>query len=270
MVWVLIFSSFVFAQEPVIYTIEGKKDPRLTAKYIASYVSTSRSQECTKANLSTATRKPSIGTKVYEVSEDNYSIDIPVYLAEDENNCGYRFSRIELVMRRLYDDDLYSLHMILNKVPEARAIYYGHRGGIGDGPGKNKPAKLITDKTYYRIAKETRFMCRTRWYTKGFYEAHSSFYCTMQIADGLKENAFIKVGKYSVVTHPKFGIDEIKSDTLKVDVLVDDEGCFASTGKETLKDHFRELPKPKTFWEKVQERLSQIKKLDTESTIFNN
>jgi hypothetical protein len=68
-IWALIFSSSVFAQELVIYTIEGKKDPRLQAKYVVSYVSTGTSEEC-------KTRKGSIGTK----SNDPDNIDTYLYI----------------------------------------------------------------------------------------------------------------------------------------------------------------------------------------------
>ena len=87
------------AQEPVIYTIEGTKDPRLVAKYIVSYVSTGTSEECTTRKASTGTKRPAIGSRVYEVNDANYSIKVPIALTEDEENCGYRFRRIELVMR---------------------------------------------------------------------------------------------------------------------------------------------------------------------------
>ncbi len=66
----------------------------------------------------------------------------------------------------------------------------------------------------------------------------------MRIRDGEGENQFVKPTQYSIVTHPEFGIDEIKSDQLQVDLLADDEGSKAYDGKGTLQDYFRTLPKP--------------------------
>ena len=36
----------------------------------------------------------------------------------------------------------------------------------------------------------------------------------------------------------------MRSETLQVDILADDSGSKAYTGKETLQDHFRTLQKP--------------------------
>jgi hypothetical protein len=242
----LIFSFLtLFAQDPVIYTIEGKKDPRLEARYIVTYISTGTSEECTKPKLSTGTRKPAIGSKVYVVKDENYSVKIPIALEEDENNCGYRFARIELVMRRLYDDDLYSLHMILNSKPEAEAIYYGHKGGFGGQVSLIMPGELQTDKMYYRIAENTRFLCRTDWFPKRYKdEEHSIFHCIMQIEDGTGENAFIPTNpQKTIVKHPALGINTLKNETLHVDIIADDEGSTAIE-KGRPKDYFRTLPKP--------------------------
>jgi len=240
----ILYFGVLFAQEPVTYTIEGKKDPRLSARFIVSYISTGTSKECTTRKLSTGTRKPMIGARVFEVKDENYSVQIPIALEEDENNCGYRFERIELVMRRLYDDDLYSLHMILNRKPEAYTIYYGHKGGFGGGSGLEMPAKLQTDKTYYRIAENTRFLCRTEWFPKKIYEEHSVFYCVMQIGDGKKKNAFIYPDPHSsYAKNSALGVDTLKNETLHVDIIADDEGSMAIE-KGIIKDYFRTLPKP--------------------------
>ncbi|MGD9971381.1 MAG: hypothetical protein AB7S65_13150 [Sulfuricurvum sp.] len=256
----------LLAQDPVIYTIEGKKDPRLDAVYRVLYVSTGTSEECTTRKLSTGTKKPAIGSKTYAIKDENYSIKIPIALEEDENNCGYRFERIELIMRRLYDDDLYSLHMILNKKPEAEAIYYGRKGGFGGQASLIMPGKLLTDKTYYRIAENTRFLCRTNWYPAkysdeaGKLELHrfykrkglpetlgdesTDFHCIMQIGDGAGVNAFIYPDPHiSYAKNSALGVDTLKNETLHVDIIADDEGSRAIL-KGLPKDYFRTLPKP--------------------------
>jgi hypothetical protein len=218
-----------------------------------------------------------IGARVFDVKDENYSIKIPIALEEDENNCGYSFRRIELVMNRLYDDDLYSLHILLDSYPEARAIYFGRRGGMGSEPAQDMPAKLLTDKTYYRIAKDTKFLCRTRWFPPktfkseeerlemerlnskrgipknfGFEEA-TELHCIMQIGNGKGENMFIYPDpQLRYATNPELGVDTLKSETLLVDIIADDEGCRA-IGNGGKKDYFRTLPKPEpTVWEKIK------------------
>jgi len=248
----LFFSILVFSKDQAIYTIKGKKDPRLTAYYTASYISTSTSQECTNRHISTATRKPAIGRKEYNIKDVNYSIDIPVYLAEDEDNCGYKFSRIELVMRRLYDNNLYSLHAILSREATSMPIYFGDKGGRMGLSDTLMPGYLVTDKKHYRIAKNTTFFCKTQWFEKG---DSSWFNCRMQIDNGKGGNIFQRGGKYNEPTHEKLGIDEIKSEVLYVNILVDDN-CTAiinqgnSTKKVTYP--FQELARTPTLkddWE---------------------
>jgi hypothetical protein len=119
--------------EKAVYTIEGKKDPRLQATFLATYISTSKSKACSHRNPSTATRKVNIGSKRYPITEENYRIEIPVYLEENENECGYRFSRIELMLRRQYDNELYSRHILLSNAPKIHAIYYGTKTGFMGG-----------------------------------------------------------------------------------------------------------------------------------------
>jgi len=118
---------------PVIYTFEGKKDPRLQATFSVIYKGTSSSTECTQQNPSTATRKPMLAGKNYRITEENYHIEIPVYQQESDGQCGYQFRRIELVLRRQYDKELYSAHILLDTEQEVMPTYYGYKTGIKGG-----------------------------------------------------------------------------------------------------------------------------------------
>lgn len=126
-----------------VYTIEGKKDPRLQATFLATYISTSKSPACSQRNPATATRKVNIGSKRYPITEENYRIKIPVYLEENENQCGYRFSRIELMLRRQYDNELYSRHILLDNWHKVHAIYYGYKTGMSGGGKSFATCKFI-------------------------------------------------------------------------------------------------------------------------------
>ena len=247
-IMLLFLTMGLYAEEQAIYTFTGQKDARLDADYIVTYVSTSDSEACTQLQLATGTKKALLGRQLYAVKDGSYRVEIPLYLKEDENNCGYRFRRIELMMRRKNDDDLYSQHIILDSTQEGMAIYYGHKGGMGGKASLEMPAILSTDKKHYRIAADTKFFCSTHWYE---YRKGSTFHCRMQIGDGRGENRFISTNEQNTcVTHPKFGIDAVKSETLHVDILVDDEGCRATMGKDrpNVKDHFRELPESSWAW----------------------
>lgn len=253
-------TQFPPSEEPIVYTIQGKKDPRLTATFLASYVSTSRSEACSYKQATTASRKVRIADKAYPVSEENYRIEIPISLKENETECGYRFSRIELVLQRNYDNSLYSKHIVLDKTPKAHAIYRGSRGGYGSATGPNHPAKLTTSKKYFRVATETNYICITRFYTRIKSSHNTGLVCHMQIRNGEGNNEFIPTNpQKTVVTHPEFGADQIKSEILTINMIADDKNSKLANGKEVLPDYFRTLPKPKpTLWQKINNQISNF------------
>ena len=239
------------AEDAIVYTIQGKKDPRLTATFLASYISTSRSEACSTKQVTTSSRKVRIADKAYPVTEENYQIRIPISLAENETECGYRFSRIELVLQRNYDNSLYSRHIILDRTPIARAIYRGSRGGFGGTNGPEYPAKLTTSKKYFRVATETNYICMTWFYSR---RERTGLVCHMQIKNGGGKNKFIPTNpQKTVVTHPEFGTDQIKNETLTINMIADDKSSRLANGKEVLLDYFRTLPKPEpTLWQTIK------------------
>ncbi|MCV6628574.1 MAG: hypothetical protein OIF50_01815, partial [Flavobacteriaceae bacterium] len=245
---------------PIVYTIQGKKDPRLAATFLASYVSTSRSEACSYKQATTSSRKVRIADKAYPVSEENYRIQIPIFLEDSETECGYRFSRIELVLKRQYDKNLYSKHIVLDRTPMARAIYRGSRGGFGGRASLQKPAKLTTSKKHFRVSKETNYICITRFYTRIEVSRNTTLVCHMEINNGQGENQFIPTNpQRTFVTHPEFGIDQLKNETLTINMIADDKNSKLANGKEVLPDYFRTLPKPKpTFWQNINKQISNL------------
>lgn len=243
------------SEEPIVYTIKGKKDPRLTATFLASYVSTSRSEACSYKQATTSSRKVRIADRAYPVSEENYRIEIPIFLKENETECGYRFSRIELVLRRNYDKSLYSKHIVLDRTPKVRAIYEGRAGGYGSATGPLHPAKLTTSKKYFRVATETSYICMTWFYTRIKPTHNTALVCRMQIRNGEGKNKFIPTNpQKTVVTHSEFGADQIKSETLIINMLADDKNSKLANGKEVLPDYFRTLSKPKpSVWQRIKD-----------------
>ncbi|MGI1671626.1 MAG: hypothetical protein K6L74_15055 [Neptuniibacter sp.] len=248
--------------ESIVYTIQGKKDPRLKATFLASYISTSRSEACSYKQATTASRKVRIADKAYPVTEENYRIQIPVFLEESETECGYRFSRIELVLRRQYDNNLYSKHIVLDRTHRVRPIYRGRRGGFGGQATLEKPAELTTEKKYFRVSAETNYKCKTMFFsTKKNVNRNTSITCHMEIKNGKGGNKFIPINpQQTVVTHPEFGTDQIKSEFLTINMIADDKNSKLANGKEVLPDYFRTLPKPKrpkpSLWQKIKNEVT--------------
>ena len=231
------------ADDQATYTITGTKDKRLDAWYSATYVSQNLEDEaCSHYARHKGFRRPKIASRGIGIEDVNYTIKLPITLAEDENNCNYRFSGLMLIMRRMNDEKLSSIHYILSDQKEVRPVYWKTERGESYDPHPDTPPSLVTDKKYFRIAKETAFLCKTYWYE---YRQGSDFHCTMQIGDGLNDNKFIPSRKFksfvNQVTHPKFGVDEIKDETMKIDILVDEKNCKTVKNRKVVPDHFREV-----------------------------
>jgi len=242
--------------EPIVYTIKGKKDPRLNATYTATYASTSTSRECSSKQATTASRKPSLGYMSFPITDEYYQIEVPIYLSESDTACGYQFRRIELLLQRPYEDEgLYSLHVVLNRFPEAEAIYRGFSTGMANLT--TEPAKLKTNKKHFRISKETEYRCSTVFYT---YRNGYGFKCWMRIKNSKWGNDFIPINRQGTwVTHPGFGVDKINNDILNIDIVADDEESKLANGKEVLKDYFRTLTKPDpTPWERFKNYINNL------------
>jgi len=165
----------------------------------------------------------------------------------------------------------------------ADVVYDGSKGGT-DGRAstmldrKERPFGFLSYKKYFRIAPKTTFVCMTRHILYEYElsqrdkdlrekwsrnDKENDFICTMQMK--LDTNG----GKYhfkecktdedrkndinnecGMATNPDFGVDEITSDTLHIDILVDTSKCTAlrySAPRDFVKEPsiFYEAPKPK-------------------------
>jgi hypothetical protein len=112
-----------------VYTITGKKDPRLEARYLATYVSQNLQNEgCYSYVSQKGFARPKITGTSISVKDGDYTIKLPVIL-KDKNRCDYRFNGLELIMKRPYDEELSSIHPILSKKQEVNPIYWKTKGG---------------------------------------------------------------------------------------------------------------------------------------------
>ena len=140
------------ADDQATYTITGTKDKRLDAWYSATYVSQNLEDEaCSHYARHKGFRRPKIASRGIGIEDVNYTIKLPITLAEDENNCNYRFSGLMLIMRRMNDEKLSSIHYILSDQKEVRPVYWKTERGESYDPHPDTPPSLVTDKKYFRI-----------------------------------------------------------------------------------------------------------------------
>jgi len=112
-----------------VYTITGKKDPRLDARYLATYVSQNLDNEgCAHYSKQKGYKRPIITGTSISVKDENYTIKLPITL-KDKNECDYRFVSLDLVMKRLYDEERSSIHYILSKKKVVKPVHWKTKGG---------------------------------------------------------------------------------------------------------------------------------------------
>lgn len=242
----LLILSFLtlFAQNEAAYTITGTKDPRLDATYAATYVSQNLTDDaCSYYEGDKGFRRPKIASRRMTVADGNYTLTLPITLTQEENKCSYRFAGLELYLRRKYDNELSSIHYILSDKKEVNPIYWKTKGGAMSSPNPDTPAYLKTDKKYFRIAKDSTFLCKTKWYASS---QNSTFHCTMQIDDDVNRTLYQKDPVVYSFSHPEFGVDAIENEMMHIDILVDENRCKANLGRGNINapDQFRELEKP--------------------------
>ena len=296
---IVLFFGVVFAQEQSVYTLTGKKDSRLDARYTISYVATNLKEGCGSRGYTTGTMKPSIVQRSMSVPDENYTINLPIYMTaeEDKVGCGYRFGGLELIVTRKYDepskyDYRFSRFWLMGdyknkgigsmkELGDQRAdvLYAGDWGGthtpfIYWTDRHLVPGAFKTDKKYFRIAPETTFVCMSqdRIYeyerTKKDKEmdkkfGETDFMCTMQMKldteggkyhyhECTKEEGLHDIKRdCGSVSNPDFGVDGITSDTLHINILVDESKCETEKFSAPMKfvkvpANFKEIDKPKT------------------------
>lgn len=214
----LVLFAQLFAQDQTVYTLTGKKDPRLDARYSITYVATNVKEGCGSRGYTTGTMKPSITQRSVSVPDGNYTINLPIYMTpeEDKEGCGYRFGGLELMILRK-NDDQYSRFWLLGDYKNidpislkelggqrADVIYRGYRGNVQSGTRigfagmkiHETPLAFLTDKKYFRIVPQTTFVCMTQKQTYEYElsqrdkdlrekwsrnDKETDFMCTMQM-----------------------------------------------------------------------------------------
>jgi hypothetical protein len=250
------FTDVVLEGTPV-YHIEGFKDKRIRAAYNAVFKSTANfdSDDCGSYSVNTGLRRATLIERTYLAADGNYELNIPIILHNNKSKCAYQFVGLELDLRRISGEDVdfyYSRFMLLwNKPENDLTTYKGDKTGTaGSRNIAEMPPTFITDKKYFRIAPDTSFFCRTElyeWLLKE--ESSGGFHCAMKINSGdTKFHPVNKIG--TTVTNPQFGVDEIISSNLTINIIADDNGSIAFGGGQGIKqDRFREyIPSKKKLF----------------------
>ncbi len=274
--------SLLLAQETPLFTLTGKKDPRLEASYALMYVATTLKAGCSVSGSTTGTLKPSLTKRTLTLPDGNYQITLPLVLSpqEDTAGCGYRFGGLELSVLRKGDTSLYSRFQLLGDfkrytpTQEPLFTYRGSKegelsGGFA-GMSPQETPQLIANKPYFRIAPETTFVCMTQervfdyplpsWQQQSIAKfGHTDFMCAMQMKSDTQGgkyhfNECTKAQQQSdtqhqcgKMTHPDFGVNEISSGTLHIDIVVDESKCQLLRYSGNLRftkesDSFRQVP----------------------------
>ncbi|MDR1975841.1 MAG: hypothetical protein LBQ18_02480 [Campylobacteraceae bacterium] len=254
------FTDIVLEGTPV-YHIEGFKDKRIRAVYNAIFKSTANfdSDDCGSYSVNTGLRRAALIERTYLAADGNYELNIPIVLHNNQSKCGYQFVGLELDLRRISGEDVdfyYSRFMLLWDKPENDLITYrGYKSNqAGDRDIVEMPPTFITNKKYFRVAPDTSFLCRTTWREwSNDTEDKSGFHCVMKIGSG--DTKFYPKNEIgTTVTNPQFGVDEILSSNLTINIIADDNGSIAYYDNRTGRwaDKFREyVPHKKSTLQKL-------------------
>ena len=255
----------VVCKNSPIYTLYGKKDRRLDAYLVATYLSSNlNSKECRTKHLQTGRDRPISLSRGIAIKDGRYRVDFPIFIKnrEDQENCKYKFISLKLIMKRKRDKKLSSIHDILLDSNESRPTYYRTESGSGGSESKGMP-NLFTNKKYFQIADNTNYFCRTTFYE---YRNGCSFYCLMKIRDGKGKNKFYRNPKrLSMATNPQFGVDEIKDTKLRVNIIADDNNSKAVLYKYRGKDAYNEYGRRRKAKIRVSYPFVEVPKIKTKA-----
>jgi len=237
------------------YTIVGQKDKKLSAEYIAFYKSIDKYPECTKRRKPSSKRRVPLKHSIRtEVPDEKYKLNIPITFSSKEKNidCNYKIISLFLRIHRK-NDDKYTSFGIYKSDKKGQVSYYGigdflqkKRGRIfsqsydGWRAGKGSkdfslPSALKTEKNHFLLTEESNFLCKTKWYNyKSVYSrlGDNDFHCTLKINNGEEKDKLQFLSKFHTeATHPSFGADTLKNQTLYINILVDKNASKAYFSK---------------------------------------
>lgn len=275
----LLFTQ-LYAIDSAVYTLTGKKDPRIEAWYDVTYASNNLSKEAC-IDRSPPRRKEisqKFLSKRIDINDTNYRIDLPLVMSADEDKygCSYQIVSFDLNLKRA-NDEYISKFQIFGQSNVGSASYALDERNLRGGNEvsyilpREKSRVFRTYKQYFRIAPKTTFSCMTENLVSEYDQKIGSsrddtrFMCVMDMKfegeggrSSDKECGFTSNNQNcNSIVSPDFGVDELKSEILNIDIVVDEARCKTSktwidVNKITREnDKFRELPVAKSKSETV-------------------
>jgi len=240
-----IFSTFFFvtalhlsANDTVTYTINGEKDPRLVAYYELTYTANSKENECMEKRGDLLV--PKTKTEIFDVDDEEYLLHITIDTKPQEGDeCAYEFQSLNLIVKRLYDEEVYNQFPVVGRYPSASTwqkgnwaipVYHGTSDAITSPLGffskRNKiPYAFRSDKRYFRLHYQNRFNCMTSRYDDS---PEVEFMCLMDISDTLYDfqpcdPSSSKIqNECGTVHHPQFETNALIDQSFRIDIIADD------------------------------------------------
>ena len=240
LIMVLFVSVNLSAKKLRALTLYGKFDPRLYAYVTSTYRSQSPDKmrenykECTRSDWNTGGARRTLTYDIADIVPDKngtYRVTIPIdYVGKDK--CGWEYVDTVMEIRRDKKDKSYveiNIANIKNRYNNSRGEY--------DDPGSVGVLSPSTKKKHFLLSSGSKIECHTEWHptskTSGGYvfKEHAVFICTPKTFNNIN------------------GVDEFKTDSINIDIVVNEKKCVAYAGLRPFKrggykDYFRDYKEP--------------------------
>lgn len=234
----LFISYQAFANEQVVYTIKGYKDPALSAQYELTYVATKFDTWYCQGKRGGDGIGPKVKKKSYEIDDENYTITIPIKTVDPSDSCGMEFKMLNLIVKRKSENNHYNRFPITGIYPSwnkqlkgnwAEPIYNGEKYGMGSPLSVfretyNLPFAYRSNQKYFRITNTTTFNCLTFRFDNS---KTVDFMCLMDISNQQFEyqkcipNMKDLTNECGTVHHPDFGFENLSDHNLTINLYTD-------------------------------------------------
>lgn len=269
------FIPLLSANETIVYDINGKKDPRLNAAYELTYVAKNKSEACTENRGNSLL--PKMLKETYSVDDGEYSLRITINTVPNEDDeCAYEFQSLDLIVKRLYDEEVYNRFPVVGRYPStlpwqkgnwAIPVYHGTDEGISSPLGyfnkRNQiPYAYRSDENYFRVLYETAYNCMT---SRTDDSPQAEFMCLMDISDPLYRfqpcdpSSTAPQNECGTVRHSQFEINRLIDQHFKIDINADDMKSMKwNTAKLKLENDAFQVPDA-SVWEEFKHFFTSFK-----------
>jgi hypothetical protein len=267
--------TLLSANETITYDINGKKNPRLNAAYELTYVAKNRGEACTEKRGNSLV--PKTIKETFDIEDEEYDIRITIDTAPNEDDeCAYEFQSLNLIIKRLYDEERYNQFPIVGRYPSALTwqkgnwampVYNGTNEGISSPLGyfskrHQIPYAFRSDENYFRVLYETTYNCMT---SRTDESEHAEFMCLMDISDPLYHfqpcdpSSTTPQNECGTVHHSQFEINRLIDQRFKIDIVADDTKSMKwNTTKLKLDNDTFQIPDA-SVWEEFKHFFTSFK-----------